>query len=162
MDAKSLLFWEQTGRRHYPQYYRRLTSSRACFAFGGFFAPRFSRNLDSLPLRIAYRVVQELGMRTRAVVQFDSWRFWESLAAGCLTLHVDFDAYGCRFPVQPVNWRHYVGFDFRHLSEDVRRLRDSRSQWEDIACAGQEWVLQNYSPKAVAERFLGLLEATNG
>ena len=161
-DARSMLFWKQTGRRHYPSFYRKLRTSRACFAFGGYFAPRFSRNVDSIALRFAYKVVQNMGIRTRCITQFDSWRFWESLAAGCLTLHVDLDAYACRFPVQPVNWVHYVGFDFKRLSQDTRRLKASRSQREDIAAAGREWALQHYSPRAVAERFLELLQEKAG
>jgi hypothetical protein len=101
-------------------------------------------------------------MHTGAVVQFDSWRFWESLAAGCLTLHVDLDKYGCSFPVQPENWKHYVGFDLRHIDQDIRRLKDSRSRLEEIALAGREWAVTHYSPRAVAERFLNMMEHSQG
>jgi hypothetical protein len=157
-EGETRLYWEQTGRRHYPGYYRRLCSAGACFAFGGYFAPTLSRNLDAQALRVAFKIVQALGQKTRSVVQFDSWRFWESLAAGCCTLHVDLDAYGCRLPVQPVNWKHYVGIDFREIDRDIRRLEESRSRREDIAAAGREWARREYSPRAVAERFLSEIE----
>jgi hypothetical protein len=153
------LFWEQSGRRHHPSYYKRLLQSQACLAFGGYFAPDFSRHLDSFALRCSFAIAQLLGLRTSAVVQFDSWRFWESLAAGCLTLHVDLDKYGCLLPVQPVNWKHYVGIDFQNLADDIRHLKDSKSRLQDIAEAGREWAVRHYSPRPTAERFLELLES---
>ncbi|MEO1342122.1 MAG: glycosyltransferase family 1 protein, partial [Cyanobacteria bacterium J06635_13] len=36
-DPYHYLQWVQTGRRHYPSYYRRLQQSAACACFGGFF-----------------------------------------------------------------------------------------------------------------------------
>ena len=57
----------------------------------------------------------------------------------------------------PENWKHYVGVDFRNLARDVDRMRRSPALLEDIAAVGREWALQNYSPRAAAQRFLDLV-----
>ena len=98
MTHKDRLLWVQTGRRHYPAY-RRLLASTACSCFGGL-------------------------LRKDRVYQFDSWRFWELLAAGTCAFHVDLEKYGCVFPVMPVNMMHYLGFNLENpacIVDSVRR-----------------------------------------
>ncbi len=153
-DPYDLLMWEQSGRRHHPSYYARLKLSIASGAFGGYFVPSFSRSLNSIPLRIAHKIGTMLRLSTGTVAQFDSWRFWESLAAGCLTFHVDLGRYGCRLPVMPLNSEHYIGVDFSNPSAGLASVTQGSIDIDAVALAGKEWAMRNYSPAASAKRFL--------
>ncbi len=153
-DPYHLLRWTQTGRRHYPKYYKRLTESVASACFGGFFmAPNFT---DYHP-RISYylaKLISELGLKTNRIAQWDSWRFWESLAAGCVTFHVDFQKYGFELPVQPKNWEHYIGIDLDNVQSAIDKIAEEPEILEKIAIQGRVWAIENYSPQAVALRFM--------
>ena len=46
--------------------------------------------------------------RPPRLIQWDSWRFWEGLAAGCLVFNFDLPLYGVRLPVMPEPFVHYV------------------------------------------------------
>ncbi len=70
------------------------------------------------PSRALKRALTLAHRRTYLISQWDSWRLWESLAAGCATMHVDLERYGCTLPVMPVNWEHYIGVD---LERPLRR-----------------------------------------
>jgi hypothetical protein len=149
--------WAATGRRHYPQYFVRLQKSALCAAFGGYFAPGVFRSTESFGERALYAAYWRLAARSKTVMQFDSWRFWESLAAGCLTLQVDYDRYGCCLPEMPAAGIHYAGFDLgaRDCASWVIDARD-----EELASAaesGREWCIRHYSPQATAQRLLSLL-----
>ena len=151
VDAKDKLFWQQTGRRHYPSYYQRLGNTLLSNAIGGWIekpiarkkgiVAKFERKLDAWTGIYHYD----------RVTQFDSWRFWESLLAGCGTLHLDFEKYGIALPVMPVNGTHYFGID---LDQPKRNLPLTQSA-EEIAAVGErgrQWALANYAPEAVAKR----------
>lgn len=149
-------YWTLTGRRHYYSYYQRLGSSKACAAFGGFLQTSKS-NSTSILFKILRRIDARFNIfNYDRILQFDSWRFWESLASGCLTIHADFDKYGVVLPVMPINGVHYLGVDFSNLEKSKRDLGQVE-KYESIASNGREWALNNYSPVKVAERLLGIL-----
>ncbi|MEL6495602.1 MAG: glycosyltransferase family 1 protein [Cyanobacteria bacterium J06623_7] len=151
------LQWVQTGRRHYPSYYHRLQQSAACACFGGFFlAPGIADYQDPMAYYSA-KIISELGIKTKRIGQWDSWRFWESLAAGCITLHVDLAQYGLQLPVMPTNGQHYVGIDLDNISESIARIADQPELMAEISAAGREWAIANYAPKPTAIRFLELV-----
>jgi hypothetical protein len=161
------LQWTQTGRRHYPHYYRRLQESAACACFGGVFVPLWprdtfasltfwDRSLNKL-WRVWQRTLKKLGSHPKRIGQWDSYRFWESLALGCVAFHVDLEKYGCLPPVMPENWRHYVGIDLDNPQEAVDRISEDRDTLQRISVEGQHWALENYSPVRVAERFLQIV-----
>lgn len=153
-DPYHYLRWSQTGRRHYPGYYRRLRESQACACFGGFFlAPGFTDDFDRLSYYLA-KLIGRLGIKTKRISQWDSWRFWESMAAGCVTFHVDFDKYGFVLPEMPENWRHYIGIDLDNIDDAIARIADSPGLLERISAEGRAWAIANYGPKATALRFL--------
>lgn len=109
------------------------------------------------------RILTELSLKTNRVVQWDSWRFWESLAAGCATFHLDFEKYGLTLPVMPENWRHYIGVDLDNISDTVDRIADEPGIIERVATEGRQWALKHYRPVATAIRFLetvGMATAT--
>ncbi|MGA2477755.1 MAG: hypothetical protein ABSG63_03270 [Spirochaetia bacterium] len=155
--GRDRLLWEATGRRHYPAYFARLLSSKACAAFGGYFAPGVFRSTENVLERALYALGWRLGRKSRTVMQFDSWRLWEALCAGSLMLHVDLDAYCCSLPSMPVNGVHYAGFDF-HRRDCAAFLRDApEKDLAAIAVAGRAWVLDQYSPRAAARRLLAMI-----
>ena len=90
-------------------------------------------------------------------MQWDSWRLWESLSAGCLIFHVDMEHYGLTLPVMPKNWEHYIGVNFDNPEEFKTQLQRNASRFGQIAENGRKWALDNYSPKIIAERFLKLV-----
>jgi hypothetical protein len=137
-DSYHYLQWQQTGQRHYPSYYQRLKESVACACFGG-------------------AVTSSYFTGEPIVEWWDSWRFWESLAAGCVTFHVDFDKYGVKLPVMPENWRHYVGIDLDNMQDTVDRIADDPGILEIISAEGRQWAIENYSPVPTALRFLEML-----
>lgn len=134
-DPYHYLQWQQTDRRHYPNYYQRLKAAAACAAFGGYLVPP----RDSQPPYLEW---------------WDSWRFWESLAAGCVTFHVDLQKYGAVLPVMPENWRHYIGIDLDNIEDTVHRIASDPGLLERISVAGHQWAIENYSPVPTAVRFL--------
>ena len=137
-DSYHYLQWKQTGQRHYPSYYQRLKESAACACFGG-------------------TVTSSYFTGEPIVEWWDSWRFWESLAAGCVTFHVDFDKYGVKLPVMPENWRHYIGIDLDNMQDTVDRIADDPGILEKISMEGRQWAIENYAPVPTALRFLEML-----
>ncbi len=75
-----LLRWTQTGRRHYPNYYKRLTESVACACFGGYFLASDFTDYNPGISYYSAKLISEFGLKTNRISQWDSWRFWESLA----------------------------------------------------------------------------------
>jgi len=134
-DSYHSLQWTQTGQRHYPSYYKRLKELTACASFAGWMIP----TSDSGEPFVEW---------------WDSWRFWESLAAGCVTFHVDFDKYGITLPVMPENWRHYIGIDLDNMQGAVDRIASDPGILESISQEGRQWAIDNYSPVPTALRFL--------
>jgi len=163
------LMWRQSQGKHNPGYYDQLRRSQVVACFCGDFIPGLP--LDPSPglvggrkarLKFAlHRAAATLQRRTDRIIQWDSWRFWETLAAGSVALHVDLDKYGVALPVMPVNWAHYVGFDFENLERDIARfLALDTAALGRIAAAGRQWALDHYAPAASARRLISLLAST--
>ncbi|MEQ9671749.1 hypothetical protein [Coleofasciculus sp. G2-EDA-02] len=138
VDDYQYLQWIQTGKRHYPTYYKHLKESVACASFAGWRVPDF-------------------GSGETRVEWWDSWRFWESLAAGCVTFQVDFEKYGIKLPVMPENWRHYIGIDLDNIQSTVERIASDPDILERISQEGRMWAIDNYSPVPTALRFLNII-----
>lgn len=140
-DSYQYLQWTQTGQRHQPNYYKRLKESAACAAVGGY-------------------VVAGTDTKAPHVEWWDSWRFWESLAAGCVPFHADFEKYGIVLPVMPENWRHYIGIDLDNLQETVERIAGNPGILERISTEGRRWAIENYGPVPTALRFLKAISSS--
>ena len=151
------LQWAQTGKRHYPGYYKRLRNSVACACFGGVFINPWPPNAfgpQTFLDRTINKAMLTFDRRPRRLMNWESLRFWESLAAGCVPLHVDFEKYGAFVPVMPENWRHYIGIDLDNMQEAVDRIVSEPEIFNKISVEGREWALKYYSPEATASRFL--------
>ena len=163
-DPYDALMWRQTQRRHSRAYYQRLVSAQAVVAFCGEFippAPFHPRYLvggrKAMISRSLHRAAALLDRRPPRLIQWDSWRFWEGLAAGCLVFNFDLPLYGVELPVMPENFVHYVGVRTDNIPEVLARLEADPGLPERIAARGRTWALEHYSPVALARRFLGLL-----
>jgi hypothetical protein len=151
------LYWHQTGRRHYSSYYKRLTESIACACFGGYFEKSIPFQNNKLGYYLRHLDYKFNLFRFNKAYQFDSWRFWESLAAGCCTVHIDLERYGAVFPVMPINGVHYLGVDFDNIALIEEDLAKGVNFLQRIGEEGRKWVLCNYSPKATANRFIDIV-----
>jgi hypothetical protein len=185
LSDMDLLYWKQTGARHYPAYYEKLSTSKLCACYGGVFAvPTGNHNKYTAKIARLINTVIPLYEWDR-VRQWDSWRLWEAWAAGCCVLHIDLEKYGCLLPVMPKNGVHYIGIDIKNLSrlEDLFSIEANRliistlppthavgnllsgetenlekqSLLGEIAANGRDFAINHYAPKKVAERIAGYL-----
>jgi hypothetical protein len=163
------ILYQQTGRRFYPRYYERLREAAACACFCGYFVhPKIDRVWGVINYRYFLRMVSELIARGAGPKRFmqwpllswDSWRLWESMAAGCVVVHVDFEKHGIELPRMPVNWQHYIGIDFESIEDTVARLKAEPDILAKISANGAEFARTHYAPLATAKRFLDLAAGT--
>jgi hypothetical protein len=164
-DSYEALMWRQTGHRYSRNYYERLKQAKAVACFCGELIPPMPYRHPECYLvggnkakmrRAFYEMLGRLDPRPARSVQWDSFRFWETLCAGAVAFNIDLERYGAEIPVMPRNWEHYIGVDFNHVEGVIERLAAEPNLLAQIAAAGREWALRNYSPKAMAERFLTL------
>ncbi len=163
-DPLDHLQWHHTGRRHYPTYYERLRNTAAVAAFGGMGFPPFPVDHTRSPNyvdRLRNKLAASKIGPPRRVLQWDSWRFWESLAAGCVTLHVDFERYGIALPEMPVKGVHYVGVDLENPAPAFEAIRDTAAM-DQLGANGRNWALTHFGPTPTAKRLLRRLGMTAG
>lgn len=165
-DPYDRLMWEQTQHRHSRAYYERLKSAQAIVAFCGNlippapFAPPYLVGGGRAKLsRVLYDTLAHLDPRPPRLIQWDSWRFWEGLAAGCLVFNLDLPYYGVDLPVMPCDFEHYVAVRPDNAVAVLARLQREPGLAERIAAQGRAWALEHYSPRALARRFLDTLSA---
>jgi hypothetical protein len=162
-DPYDRLMWEQTNHRHCRAYYERLKQSQAVSCFCGELIPPMPwRDPAQLMAggnrarlrRSLFSLLGRLDPRPERIVQWDSWRFWEALAAGCAAFNLDLERYGALLPVMPENGRHYFGVDLSNPEPVVDRIAGDPAALARVAAAGREWAIAHYSPPAMARRFL--------
>lgn len=162
MSAYDRLMWEQSVDKHNPDYFDKLGSSVMTAAFCGYLCPWLPADASvhfrgakrhQLLSRLS-RAAAKIIRRPERLIQWDSWRFWETLCAGGVALHVDLKKYGAALPVMPENGKHYLGIDLDRVDEFIARLEASLDSFEQIGRAGHAWALEHYSPRKMAERFL--------
>ena len=164
VDPYDELMWRQTGARFSRSYYERLKQSQAVSCFCGELIPPMPfRNPECYLVggnraklrRAFYNFLGYFDPRSSRSVQWDSFRFWEALCAGCATFNLDLEYYGVEVPVMPENWKHYIGINLDRVDGAIERLEADPGILERVARAGRDWALENYSPKKMAARFLG-------
>lgn len=164
LEQRIAVHREQTAPgRWNADYYRLLGSNLGCLAYGGTFGQDLSNN-DYLMQNECFRTFMGCIdiQHDPVVLRWDSWRFWESLVCGCLTIQLDFERYGFELPVMPVNWHHYIGLDLANLERDLERMMDERDRLQEIGWNGRQWAVEQYSPQAVARRFVALFTKFSG
>lgn len=164
-DPFEALMWLQTRRRFSRSYYQRLKQSQAVACFCGEIIPPMpfhdpERYLvggnRAKILRALYQMLGWFDPRAPRSIGWDSFRFWEALAAGCAAINIDLKHYGVKLPVMPENGLHYLGVDLARVDQFVERLHDEPSLLESVGDAGRRWAELHYSPRTVALRFLSL------
>lgn len=161
-DPQERLWWEQTNKRHSPEYYERLKGSQACSAFCGELLPPMPQSPKIFEIygnkaeiqKAFWRFLGRLDPRPERIISWDSFRFWETLAAGAAAFHVDLALHGVELPVMPENWKHYIGINLENVDADIERLKSEPNCLERIAAAGREWAMENYAPRKAAERLI--------
>jgi len=155
LTKEQLHYFEMTKLRCLPSYLIRLKSSMIAPAFGGWFYDRSVSSIRRLVNKILFRANLRIP-KTYALVNYDSWRFWECMFSGVPTVHFDLERYSACLPVQPINGIHYIGLDLKG-NVNGEKLSSVLKRKEMIGMAGKEFVKQNYSPKAIASLFLSIL-----
>ena len=138
-------------------YLEALFGSTVCLAYGGeFFSPIQSNPwfAEKEPHMLQAHSFDRIDVPA-LIMRWDSWRFWESLVAGCVTVHLDFAKYGFCLPVMPEPWLHYAPIDLDDIKGSVTALMDHEKHWPTIAEAGRAWAIEHYAPKPTALRVLG-------
>lgn len=137
-------------------YMRAMLGSMVCLAYGGdFYAPIASNPWfkKNDPALAGMHDFERFG--APALVQrWDSFRLWESFAAECLTVHLNFEKYGFALPEIPTAWKHYAPIDLDDIAGSVTEIMDRENEWGDIAANGRAWAIAHYAPKPTALRTL--------
>lgn len=144
-------------------YLAALQDSQVCLAYGGdFFAPPQTNThlAKSRPEMVADYMFTHLSAPA-VLMRWDSWRFWESLVAGCLTVHLDFAKYGFLLPVLPEPWVHYVPLDLSDLKGSIAQMLDREKEWPEIAARGRAWAIEHYAPLPTAVHMLSEILASH-
>jgi len=165
-DPYEALMWQQTGGRFSKNYYKRIKETQAVACFCGDVIPavpfrgaeRYLVGGNRAKLhRALYWALSRSAAGVPRAVGCDSFRFWETMAAGAAAINLDLDLYGVKLPVMPQNGKHYLGVDFGKVDSFVEQLREDPMLFKRVGDAGREWVYRHYSPKAVAKRFLEMV-----
>lgn len=162
-----LEYWKQTGKRHNPDYYKLINQYLLTYCYGGFYKekPTGHSGSDKL-IRQFYKLRKKLDLamgkdesRNYYLYQWDSYRFWEVLLSNSCPLFLDFEDWGFRLPVMPVNGEHYIGvngFDFESTAQQIKNT--SVEKLKAIAENGKKWAIEHYAPVAQARRFMQHIE----
>lgn len=136
-------------------YLQSLMNTALCLCYGGdFYSPImgnawFEQNQPDLYAHHSFEHLE-----SAAVLRWDSWRFWEALAAGSAAVHLDFEKYGFNLPVMPEPWVHYAPIDLADIAGSAEAIWARREEWPSIAEQGRAWALEHYAPAPTAERVL--------
>ncbi len=169
IDETLQLFWNQTARRHDPNYYKTLNKSSFSLCFGGAIVPYSYLTMSVMNNNTLRRVGRQLitisktlgvsGVIPSLAYQFDSWRLWESLISNAIPIHLDFENWGFELPVMPKNGVHYIGIEGLNFKKSLAFIHNlSQEGINSISNNGRDWGLENYSPTPTAKRFLELLK----
>ena len=107
--------------------------------------------------RAFFEALSHIDSRLPRSVQWDSFRACEGWVAGCATFNIGLDLYGPELLVMPTNWTHYIGVNFEKPAETIERLSNEPQLLTHVARQGQQWAVENYSPRKMAGRLLDLV-----
>ena len=166
-NAYSNLMWTQTSKLHNPAYYNNLEKTLMVAAFCGEMIPALPPDpsvylAGGNKARIKKHLFTFLSCFTKIperIIQWDSWRFWETLALRSVPIHIDIEKYGGELPVMPQNWVHYIGIDLENIKRDTERILEDKKAVYNIAFEGNKWAMENYSAKASARRLINMLDS---
>lgn len=143
-------------------YVKQLAGATLVCAYGGEYLPPIMRNSY---LRNQYAGTPRANLydfktfdTESAVLRWDSWRFFEAAVMGCAPIQLDFAKYGFELPTNPKPWEHYIPIDLTTVNALPQKLGHMVAADPDsLARIGRQsraWVLEHYSPRAVASYVL--------
>lgn len=160
-------YWWQTGRRHDELYFAELNKSLFSLAFGGILVPKpypsnTAKNLQYLANRALLKFIP--GLRAKGylqyIIQYDSWRLWESFISDACPLFLNFEQWGFQLPVNPIAGEHYLDVDLKNMEKSAKRIVSMPTdEIKHISQNGREWAFKHYAPLPVTHRFLNLVDA---
>ena len=100
---------------------------------------------------------EEFRARNYAILQWDSYRFWECLYSNTIPISFDFDYWDIDTEVRPVPFEHYIPFQnsAQDMFDSINDLSDL--QFQQISNKGKDFFIENHSPVAKAKRLLSCL-----
>ena len=159
-------YYKTSIRRHNPAYYKSLCETKFFMAFGGYYEYKPMRYLpytflDKLLRKPSYWRYNKLKAKQKDfsheifIFQHDNFRFWEVLYSGAIAINLDMNYWNFKLPVMPESGKHYIGIQKLKDNNLESILKSLTSEdLSKISKNAREWVSENYSPKAQAQRIL--------
>ena len=169
-DGSGHFWWEVTGHRHNPGFFRRLAHYAACDCSGGYFYDQdTSETITGAALTAEALAGRDEGSgapskRSIGLFQWESFKLWESFAVGCAVIMPELERYGLELPIMPTPWEHYVPLRLDNKSSldglSARLQTMPRSELRAIGDRGRSWALDNYCPECWARRLIRELRSS--
>ncbi|MBX3165259.1 MAG: hypothetical protein KF900_12355 [Bacteroidetes bacterium] len=162
-------YYKQSVRRHNPEYYKSLCSSKFFMGFGGYYELKPFRYLpynffDKVLRKPHYWKYNGLKKNNKDfsdeifIFQHDNFRFWEVLYSGAIAINLDMNYWNFCLPETPVNGVHYIGIDKLKDNQIEKQISSlNEDEIKNISSNARQWVFENYSPKAQAQRIINYL-----
>lgn len=137
---------------HGEEYANQLADAQFCLAVGGAFHwpnSDFHFMRDRMDARSLSLDVFPDRSKTVGIVRWDSFRFWESMAFGCLPIQLDLDKHGFVLPHVPQGWLHYIPFDLGSIQDTVDKLNElarSPDLLRYMSDCAANWALEHAHP----------------
>ena len=173
LDDNSTNVCIQGVSRFNKRYFEYMNQQRLTLAFCG--------HLESKPVRLGWRAPfnndsafkltdritkrvykkirgQEFRAKNYAILQWDSYRFWECLYSNTVPISFDFEYWDIDTEVRPVPFEHYIPFQnsAQDMFDSINDL--SELQLQQISNKGKDFFLEHHSPVAKAKRLLSCLK----
>jgi len=167
-------YHKESAGRHNPQYYSMINNYLMTNCVGGYyeykpFVTTPYSNLKKARRKLYFFLDKYLSLvhgdarRANFVFQYDSFRFWEVMYSHSCPIHLNFDYWGFILPVQPVSGKHYIGITDLDCVEFTKYVTElSAEDIRQIGEQGRDWCINNYTPSAVATRFIKMAKETKG
>lgn len=146
----SLVPWLDTRHLFGEAYSHQLTNSSFMLSVGGTMMQSLIGHSwleENFPEHPLIRNFRSYPPSEIAVSRWDSFRFWEAMAFGCIPIQLDFDFYELKTQVTPVGWKHYIPLRLHDLDRTWERiLRMTPDQISEISTQAKDWSFENYHP----------------
>lgn len=137
---------------HGEEYAAQLAECQFSLAMGGtFYWPKseFAWMRDNMGAKnLALDAFPER-TKTVGVLRWDSFRFWESMAFGCLPIQLDLEKHGFLLPKMPEKWLHYIPLDLEGIQgtlEKINALTRSPEQLRFMSESAASWAYEHAHP----------------
>lgn len=169
IDASDKHYNKTSTKRHSPAYYHTLCNSLCFMAFGGYYD---FKPIQYQPLTLFQKMLRKPNywkykQQKKAgkdfsdsvfIFQQDNFRFWEVLYSGAIAINLDLDFWKFKLPAMPVANKHYIGITSLNADSIEKSFEKlSQEEMKTMSTIARNWVFENYSPKAQANRILDFI-----